>query len=282
MNIFQKLIEKVPQYSDTTLETEALPQSPLSSRAVVPLTLGICDDGLPVRIDLNDPELQPIAVISEDGENNGRLFRHIIASILADHSAEDVQFALLKKRGTHFPELLSAAEERGLMLSLDSVHPRREWEFLYQAAEIAEQRHQGVEECSPPILILIEDAAVLGRASSDFRLNFEWLCMYGPMVGIQIMVAAASEDALGLGRWLRYFPVRILGPLSPDHGQRFGLHGPLPPMPRNRRLAQSQGENGHAGTTFAVWSVTEWLYFHVHSEQFRSPSEQEIRPGEMQ
>jgi hypothetical protein len=282
MNLFQKLIDKVPQFNEPYIETEVPPRSVLSSRDVVPLTLGLCEDGLPVRIDLNDPELQPIAVISDDAQDNAHLIRHIVASLLADHSAENVQFALLKQRGTHFPELLSAAEERGLMLSLDSIHPRREWEFLYQAAEIAEQRHQGIEDCSPPLLILMEDLSVLAHASSDFRLNFEWLCLYGPAVGVQIVAALTSQEALVMGRWLRYFPVRMLGPMSSLHSQRLGLHAPLPPQPRSRRLARSQGEKSSAGTYFAVWSTTEWLYFLVNPEESHDQPVQEIRSGEIE
>ncbi|NSW53362.1 MAG: hypothetical protein HPY85_12730 [Anaerolineae bacterium] len=280
MNLLQKIIDKVPRPMEPALETEELPRSILSSRGVVPLTLGMCADGLPVRIDLADPELQPIAVISDDAQDNTLLFRHVIASLLADFQAEDVQFALLKRRATHFPDLLAAAEERGLMLSLDSIHPRREWEFLYQAAELAEQRHQGVEECRPPLVILVEDLSILGQASSDFRLNFEWLCLYGPAVGVQVVCALTSQDALRMGRWLRYFPVRILGPVSSAYSQRFGLHDPLPPLPRGTRFAKAQGAEGAGGTVFAVWSSTEWLYFHLNRERNRSQAAQEILPGE--
>lgn len=282
MNIFQKLIEKVPNPFDEPIETQEQPRPILSSRDVVPLTMGMCADGLPVRIDLADPELQPMAVISDDAKDNSLLIRHILESLLADHSAESVQFALLKQRGTHFPELLSVAEERGLMLSLDSINPRREWEFLYQVSEIAEQRHQGVEDCNPPILILMEDLSVLRQASSDFRLNFEWLCLYGPAVGVQIIAALTSENALRMGRWLRYFPVRMLGPIAPVHSQRFGLHAPLPPMPSSSRFARAKGDDAGTGIYFAVWSNTEWLYFQVKAEDSRSQAVQDIRPGEIQ
>lgn len=282
MNILQKLIEKVPNPFDSAADLQEPPRSILSSRDVVPLTLGLCEDGLPVRIDLNDPELQPIAVISDDAQDNTLFFRHLLEQLLTDYGADDVQFALLKRRSSHFPELLSAAEERGLMLSLDSVHPRREWEFLYQAAEIAEQRHQGQEEIAPPLLILIEDLSILGQASSDFRLNFEWLCMYGPAVGVQVVVALSSQDALRMGRWLRYFPVRILGPVSAADSQRFGLHTPLPPLPRGSHLTKLQNRETAGGTHFAVWSNTEWLYFRIQSQESQSQTVQANPSGEIE
>ena len=282
MNIFQKLIERIPNPYETQTETEQSPHSILSTRDVVPLTLGLCEDGLPVRIDLNDPELQPIALISDNAQDNTLLFGHILGDLLSEHNADDVQFALLKRRESHWQEQLAAAEERGLMLSLDSINPRREWEFLYQAAEIAEQRHNGDEDIHPPLLILIEDLAVLAHSSSDFRLNFEWLCLYGPPVGLHLMAALTTQDALQLGRWLRYFPVRMLGPLSPAHGERFGLHGALPASPRSGRFTRSQGNSEGSGTTFAVWSTTEWLYFRLNPQEAHNQKVHESRTGEIE
>lgn len=266
MNILQKLIEKIPaSEEDETTPPPMAVYAPERSAAkthgmrdVLPITLGTCADGTPVRIDVNDPELQPMALISNSNDENTQLFGQILRNIMDEYDASDVQFALLKRRSSQWTGVLAEAEERGISLGVDTISPRSEWEFLYQASEMAEQRHQGQEALTPPLVILIEDLSVLAHASSDFRLNFEWLCMYGPAVGVHLLAAITTEDALKLGRWLRYFPVRLLGSMSAVYGQRFGLHSALPPVPRSLR---GNGLIPGAGTVFAVWSGTDWLYF---------------------
>jgi len=247
MNLLQKIKEKIPiEFNQVMPENQ-------SSRAVIPLTIGECEDGLPICIDLNDPQLEPIAILSDNEQANQLLFTHLLIKLTEQQPGQNnVQFALLKRKSSHWPKLLTRAEQQGTLLNVEGINPHREWEFLYQAAEIAENRHQGTDSSEPPIILLIEDLSILANASSDFRLNFEWLIQFGSEVGIHFIVAATTRDALKLGRWLRFFTTRIIGPMPPANGHRFGLHDPLPNIPRRFQ---------HTGTTFAVWNQTDWLHF---------------------
>ena len=207
-------------------------------------------------IDLNDPQLEPIAIFSASESDNQLFFTHLLTNLIENGKDGSVQFALLKRKTSHWPQLLTRAEQNGILLNVEGITRQREWEFLYQAAEIAENRHQGIDSSEIPIILLIEDLSILAQASSDFRLNFEWLIQFGPAVGVHFITAVTTDSAIPLGRWLRFFPTRIIGPMPAATGHRLGLHDPLPPIPH--RFQRS-------GTTFAVWNQTDWLHFLLKS-----------------
>ncbi|MEE4195686.1 MAG: hypothetical protein V2J07_10860, partial [Anaerolineae bacterium] len=234
-------------------------------RKVVPLNLGVCSDGLPVRIDLNDPELEPIVAISNEVHELQQWIEHILHGLTEQRQEGEIEIALLKRRSTNLHLVTKAAEEKGLIINVHEMNPRTEWQFLFELAQRAEQRFNQQESDAPPVLILIEDLTFLKFASPDLQLTFEWLLQYGHEVGIQTMAAITCEEGYSTGRWLRYFPTRLFGSVGLEDDYHFNYYDSIPPVPQKLR---------YAGTTFAVWNHTHWLFFLLKNPQETSPDQE--------
>ena len=247
--------DKIPNEMQNLFETVNSPstrKADFPHRKVVPLNLGVCSDNLPVRIDLNDPEFTPMLAISNEVKELQQWTEHILGSLTDQRAEGEVEVALLKRRSTNLDTVIKAAEEKGILISLYEMSPRREWEFLFEVAQRAEQRFQHRGEDSPPLLLMVEDLTFLKYSSPDLQLTFEWLLQFGHEVGIQTIAAVTCEDGYSMGRWLRYFPARVFGSINQQDDLHFNYADPIPPVPRKIR---------YDGTTFAVWNGTSWLFF---------------------
>ncbi|MBN2048227.1 MAG: hypothetical protein JW750_10330 [Anaerolineaceae bacterium] len=256
-NLLQQLIDLAPslrQRSDAG-QTPAHP-APIEQRSEPPCTalLGV-SSGTPVLLDLSSQQLRPIAVVSDSSQDTCAFMQQITRTALETEQPRPVQIALLKRASSNWNTFLNQYEDAPQMISVDTASRRSEWEAIYELTAIAEKRYQQESASFDPIIILIEDLSVLHRATSDFRLNFEWLCLYGGEVGIQMVCGFRTSEALKMGRWLRYFTTRILGRLPADHSERIGLHP-------NLDLSYQNG----SGINFAVWNHTAWLYFQLQND----------------
>lgn len=232
----------------------------------LPLDLGTCSDGLPVRVDLGDSNLRPLLVLSSQPAELKEFTGHLLHNLVAGHEEGEIEVALLKRRSSHFSTLIQAAQDKGLLISLAESSPRLDWEFLIELARRAEARYQLPEEIMPPILVLIEDLSFIRHAAHDIQWSFEWLLQYGAPVYVHVIAAVDCEDGAQMARWLRFFTTRLLGTLTAEQQHHFNLHSDLPVAPPTIR---------YNGTTFAVWNNNHWLFFLLKNPP---PIIQEIDP----
>lgn len=260
----QQLFEPLPEQG----YEEEYQQEPVDfpHRTMVPLNLGVCSDGLPVRIDLNDPELDPMLAISNEVKDIQQWVEHILHGLTEQRNEGEIEIALLKRRSTNLSVVCKAAEEKGILINLHEMSPRNPWEYLYEVAQRAEQRFEHREQEAPPLVLLIEDLTFLKFAPPDLQLTFEWLLQFGHEVGIQTIAAITCEDGYSASRWLRYFPTRIFGSVNLEDDQHFNYYDTIPPVPQKIR---------YTGTTFAVWNNTHWLFFALKNPQETRTNQQE-------
>ena len=262
-NIQNRIPEEIQQFfqPDPGMEEEYIDDyqpDDFAHRKVVPLNLGECSDGLPVRIDLNDPQLEPIIAFSNEVSDLQQFITHILHQLTEQRSEGEIEIALLKRRSTNLAQVVKAAEAKGLLINLYEMNPRHELEFLYEIADRTEQRFNHPEPNEAPILILVEDLTFLKFASPDLQLTFEWLVQEGHEVGVQVIAAITCEDGYSTGRWLRYFPTRLFGKIALEDDYHFNYFDKIPPVPQKIL---------YAGTTFAVWNSTHWLFFLLQNPQ---------------
>lgn len=265
--IKEHIQDKIPEEIQQILQPSPLMEeeyvddyqtSDFPHREIVPLNLGEASDGLPVRIDLNDPQLEPMIAFSNEVTELQQLVTHILHQLSEQRSEGEIEIALLKRRSTNLEHVIKAAEDKGLLINRFEMNPRREWEFLYEIAQRAEQRFTHPQQDIVPVLLLIEDLTFLKFASPDLQLTFEWLLQVGHEVGIQVIAAISCKDGYSTGRWLRYFPTRLFGKIALEDDYHFNYYDKIPPVPQKIR---------YAGTTFAVWNGSHWLFFVLENPQ---------------
>jgi hypothetical protein len=182
--------------------------SNLPGQAVV---LGICEDGLPLALDLNDPSPGSLLAMGDAREEQIQLLRMAVASVALRNSPRAVQFLVF----SHQPDLWQKwVSEHGFdrhCLAIEEAQEDSVCEWIIRLADWTEQRRLG-QRSGPPVLLVIDTLTFLPRLAYDIRLNFDWMIKEGPPAQIWTMAAISTDLAASLGiRMLRSFQSRILG-----------------------------------------------------------------------
>jgi hypothetical protein len=217
--------------------------------------LGVCDDGLPVLLDLNDPAPGAILVVSDDDLLRLRLFHTLLQTTALLNSPRSVQFLILSARPEEWQNWMAGREisrhclgverlpDHGQETNVDGSPER----WLVKLAGWADQRRSGVVT-GPAVILLVDDLNAATALEYDARVNFDWLVKEGPAVRIWPVVGLRTASAKELTRWVRLFKTRLLGPAD-DSAVFTQLSG------------DSQAAVGPA--QFAVHVAERWLKFRV-------------------
>lgn len=215
--------------------------------------LGVCDDGLPVLLDLNDPASGAVVVIGDEREAQLDLLRTVVASVASRGTPSSIQFVVFSCQAEMWRAWIA---ERGFdrhclaIVGADDERAVREW--VIRLADWTEQRLAG-QRSGPPVIVVTDSLSFLPRLAYDVRLNFDWMAKEGPGARIWPVATVSTELATALGtRMLRGFASRILGFADdPTAYMRFAS--------LDEPDAARFGQPG----TFAIRAGDSWLRFHL-------------------
>ncbi|MBE0697136.1 MAG: hypothetical protein IH586_09445 [Anaerolineaceae bacterium] len=224
----------------------------LPSQAVV---LGICEDGLPLALDLYDPTPGSLLALGDLRDEQIGLLRTAISSACLRNTPRTIQFLVF----SHQPDVWKAwVAQHGFerhCISIESAQEDTLRESILLLADWTEQRRLG-RRSGPPILLVIDTLTFLPRLEYDIRLNFDWLVKEGPPAQIWTIAAISTDLASSLGpRMLRSFQGKILGCVK-EPGIYSRLVG----------LDQEQASIFKQPGTFAVCVGESWLHFQLPSQ----------------
>ena len=213
--------------------------------------LGVCDDRLPVLIDLADPAPGALLVASDDEALRTRLLRTLLQTAAALNSPRSVQFLILSTRPAEWQTWLEGLDAARHCLGIDSLLDGNPDRWLLKLSGWADQRRTG-SSSGPAVILVVDDLTAVPRMEYDARVNFDWLVKEGPGVRIWPVGALAVEETPDLARWVRLFKTRILGPAADP-----ALYRQLAAIEEPER-ASLVGES-----QFAVRIDENWLKFRV-------------------
>jgi len=171
--------------------------------------LGVCEDGLPVLLDLNDPAPGSLLVCADDFDLRMGVLRTLLQSAMALNSPRHVQFLVLSARPQEWQDWLPENESRHC-LGVEEIREEGAARWLLKLSTWADQRRT-LGKDGPSVLVMIDDLSAATRLEYEARVNFDWLVREGPAVKIWPVASAAAESLPGLGRWARLFQSAILG-----------------------------------------------------------------------
>jgi|GEM_PF-730751 len=212
--------------------------------------LGVCDDRLPVLLDLSDPAPGALLVASDDDLLRQRLLRTLLQTAAALNSPRAVQFLVLSSQPAEWRAWLEGIDAARHCLGIDSLDEGSPDRWLLKLSNWADQRRTG--SSGPAVILVVDDLAAVPQMEYDARVNFDWLVKEGPGVRIWPVTSLAVEQAPELVRWVRLFKTRILGPAADP-----SLY---------RQLASVSEQESAAlvdDTQFAVRIQDNWLKFHL-------------------
>jgi len=206
--------------------------------------LGVCEDGLPVLADLSDQNISPIVILGDKGCGKSSLMLEFLVSALHWSPDPTIQFLVISDQ----PELFERYCQEYTSSCLGLFKP-----FDLQVEEALFILTERIEEAglSPKatVLVFVDNLSMVRTASSDFRNRLEQILREGAAANIWLIAELSTDEALKMGRWLRYFRTRVLGTMLPQAFRRLGLHSGL-----DIQILSSSHQ-------FAVFTQEQWLKF---------------------
>lgn len=233
------------------LDTLFQAQPELPAQAAV---LGVCDDGFPVLLDLNDPNPGALVVIGDERQQQLDLLRSAVASIVKRNSARSVQILVVSCEPKVWQQWISSNGFERYFIGVEGVEDLDALgEWIIRLGDWTEQRRLG-ERSGPPVMVVLDTLSFMTRLEYNLRLNFEWMVKEGPAAAIWPLAAISTDLALSLNsrRLLRSFHTRVLG-FSDDASFYQKMNG------MSEQAAREFGEPG----VFAVQLGEHWMRFRL-------------------
>ena len=174
--------------------SQAAPRTSLDAwlRRIGPLppysaVLGQCTDGLPMLVDLSDPEHGAILVVGDEGLE--ALPRALLVSAAYLNHPDQVSFTVITP-DHDFDDLarLPACD------SVISSYDRRSSEAVIELAAVAEQRKSGRERGPVHVLCIHDLRALLSYDEYDLLAYLSWLVEFGARLGVVPLATVRLGD----------------------------------------------------------------------------------------
>jgi len=229
-----------PLESNKTLPTlqEVLANLPIQLPNVA--LLGICEDGVPLLLDLQNARLGSLLVVADDLRSSQHLLDIIRLSLTYQNRPHELQILWGSER---------SIPGSTAMLKTVALHDREMERTLIHLADIAESRQHG-KLLGPTLILLLDDLNLATEIDREARWAMEFLLRNGAQQRVWIV---AAQDTASLAKhrlWLERFKTPIFGPIH-DLKARTLLS-----LPEFTEVPASAG-------VFTVNSQGAWLRFWV-------------------
>jgi hypothetical protein len=178
------------------------------------IILGVCEDGLPLALDLFDPAPGALLVMGDVRADQLDLLHFAVTSSVSRNSPRAVQFLVISHQPETWQSWISYSGYDRYCITVTSAQGDQVGDWIVRLADWTEQRRLG-QRSGPPILLIIDTLAFLPHLPYDIRLNFDWMIKEGPQAQIWPLAAISTDLAISLSpRMLRSFQSRFIGSIE--------------------------------------------------------------------
>jgi len=201
--------------------------------------LGVCEDGIPLLLDLRNPSPGALLVIAAQTSTSSEMLDVICQSLQVANAPFSLQ--IFRVTDTKTPSLHPL--ERVINPFERDLETR-----LLELADLSDSRQHGRWN-GPSVVLMIDKLEWILQIDHEAIWAFEHLLHYGPAQKIWPIVATTTETETHLLRWLRRFRTLIWGAdLSPAQKKHFGV----PENPLSQFLPQTR--------CFSLRSQGQWIH----------------------
>jgi hypothetical protein len=208
------------------------------------LFLGLASDGLPVLLDLHDPQPGPILIVADPGGGKTSLMQMIAQAGMLMHTAEDMQFGVI----TNYPEEWERFAGQTHTLGIFPTYHNKAMEFMRVLSGWAHSKKTRKKS----ILLLIDDLESMEHLDFEDRGILRWLLFRGPVRGVWPIVSLNADRLDQVANWLESFRTHLFGHIK-----------------EARTAKRLTGDSSpaltwlHKGLQFALREDDRWLKFWV-------------------
>lgn len=185
------------------------------------LVVGMCQDGLPFMISLDNPKSGSILVVSENSFEKTQIIRTLSLSACLINNPDQIRLCVITNKVDRYSDMMNYPNCQALI----SPYERSAGEMVIEFASITEQRRAG-REMGSALLLIIDDYKSFAPMLSDYSvyLNLKTLITTGPNSGIWPIISIKPSDVNSpKGQLLRSFGTYIFEKVNNESG--------IPPTP---------------------------------------------------
>jgi hypothetical protein len=186
------------------------------------LMVGICDDGFPFMLGLDNPRSGSILVVGENNREKSQILRTMSLSASLINRPEEISLCVITNRPNQYADLTKFPNCQAII----SPYERAAGEMVIEFSSIVEQRRSGRER-GESLMLLIDDFRSINSILSDFDvyLNLKTMVSAGPTSGVWPIISIEPDDVhSSRGQLLRSFGTYIFEkvdnerPYLPENG----------------------------------------------------------------
>ncbi len=217
---------------------------------VYSVLLGLCEDGLPVILDLTDPSAGAFLIAGDNGFANFALLYSILTTPYKVNTEKEVNLHMIS---TQADDLIELHRQPHFKISFDPSRP--ECEIVIEEMVNLVHHRQGSGEIQPIHILAIDGLDLLFQTlSMEAQSWFKWLLQFGPEAGVWIFATIESNCVNNTHYGvIESFPSRILGNIKSPQMARY-----LSGMSRdnlNDLTQESQFFMRSGGGSFNMWML---------------------------
>lgn len=156
------------------------------------LLFGVCDDGLPLILNLKDSSAGSLLVTGDPRRGKTQVLKTALASAAMLNRVDMVNFCIISP----FPDEMADLYKFPHCQGLAAPYERRASEIILELSAIAEQKRYGRER-GPAFILAIDDLSALVGDHLDYEvlLHLRWLISKGPGSEIWTIATLPSHSA---------------------------------------------------------------------------------------
>lgn len=194
-------IRNITAFNDqiATLDFDDLPPNSL--------LLGVCSDGLPLRVDLDNPVAGSILISGDPGSGKTQLLKSILSSIFSFEPITELTISII----THDPQDFDEISQTPYCQDISNLVHRNARQIIRALMSESDQRRNDPD--GPIRILLVDDLARLLQSVDDETFGFLYrLIKHGPRYHIWTIASLSTRYAEYLNqRLLDAFRTHIIG-----------------------------------------------------------------------
>lgn len=188
-----------------SFETVIEQVSPLPAFSML---IGVCEDGSPLMLDLQNPLSGPVLLVSDYQFGNRQLLRSMLLSACRLNSDQEVNVHLITSNAKAYPILV---RQRHFVRAFDSGD-MASWILVEEFVRLGRERQTGMGAFPMQIFAIEGIDLLLQDFNKDLLKQFQWLLENGPEVNIWVMATLTADHMpKGFHPLLKSFRTQIFG-----------------------------------------------------------------------
>ena len=214
------------------------------------LFLGLCEDELPLVLDLTEPDAGSFLIAGDNGFDNTVMLHSILTAAFKANRTQEVNLHLISP---HADDLLYFHRQPSFKISYEPYRPEIKVVLEEMVNLVLQRKHTGA--IAPVHLFAIDGLDLLWQAlGPQARLHLDWLVENGPAYGLWVFASVESTYlAENVMPTIERFPSRILGRISQPNLARY-----LSGLSRSYLSDLKPGEQFYvrtSGQSFKIWML---------------------------